>query len=140
LYASVKTGETFLTEGLPIEQVAERVGLSIHLYYAHIDDWGSSLEETLEAFDGLIRSGKVRYVGCSNTTAWRFEKARNVSRANGFAEYRCVQQRRTYLRPKPSVCGLLTTSGRKRRAVGLLRDPRRLHVAGLLAAPRRGVR
>jgi aryl-alcohol dehydrogenase-like predicted oxidoreductase len=33
------------------------------------DDWGSSLEETLEAFDGLIRSGKVRYMGCSNTTA-----------------------------------------------------------------------
>ena len=38
-----------------------------------IDDWDSSLEETLEAFDGLIRSGKVRYGGCSNTTARRFE-------------------------------------------------------------------
>jgi aryl-alcohol dehydrogenase-like predicted oxidoreductase len=75
LYASVKTGETFLTERLPIGQIAERVGLSIHLYYAHIDDWGSSLEETLEVFDVLIRSGKVRYVGCSNTTAWRFEEA-----------------------------------------------------------------
>ena len=44
-----------MTEGLPIGQVAERVGLSINLYYPHIDDWGSSLEETLEAFDGLIR-------------------------------------------------------------------------------------
>jgi hypothetical protein len=44
----------------------------------------------------------VRYAGCSNTTAWRFEEARNVSHANDFAENRCVQ-RRTYLRPNPSV-------------------------------------
>ncbi len=92
-----------MTEGLPGGQVAERGGLSIHLYYPHIYDWGSSLEETLEAFDELIRSGKVRYAGCSNTTTRRFEEARNVSHANRFAEYRCVQQRLTYLRPKPSV-------------------------------------
>jgi hypothetical protein len=45
----------------------------------------------------------VRYASCSNTTTWQFEEASNVSHANGFAAYRCVQQRRTYLRPKPSV-------------------------------------
>ena len=75
----------------------------IDLYYAHIDDRTTPLEETLEAFDGLVRSGKVRHVGCSNTAAWRIAEARNVSRANGLAGYRCVQQRHTYLRPRPGA-------------------------------------
>lgn len=86
------------------EESLKRLGTDhIDLYYAHIDDRTNSLEETLEAFDGLIRSGKVRYVGCSNMAAWRIEEARNVSLANGFAEYRCVQQRHSYLRPKPGA-------------------------------------
>ena len=86
------------------EESLKRLGTDhIDLYYAHIDDRSTSLEETLEAFDGLVGSGKVRYVACSNIPAWRIEEARNVSRINGFTEYRCVQQRRSYLRPKPGA-------------------------------------
>jgi aryl-alcohol dehydrogenase-like predicted oxidoreductase len=76
---------------------------AIDLYYAHVDDRNTPLEETMEAFDRLIRAGKVRYIGASNFLAWRLEKARWVSRTNDWAEYCCVQQRYTYLRPKPGA-------------------------------------
>ncbi len=75
----------------------------IDLYYAHVDDRDTPLEETMEAFDRLIKAGKVRYIGASNFLAWRLEKARMVSRANGWAEYCCIQQRYSYLRPKPGA-------------------------------------
>lgn len=75
----------------------------IDLYYAHVDDRDTPLEETMEAFDRLIRAGKVRYIGASNFLAWRLEKTRMVSRANGWAEYCCIQQRYSYLRPKPGA-------------------------------------
>ena len=63
-----------------------------------MDDYFTPLEESLEAFDRLVQTGKVRYVGASNYLAWRLEKARWTSRANGWAEYCCVQQRYSYLR------------------------------------------
>jgi len=75
----------------------------IDLYYAHVDDRTTPLAETMEAFDRLVRAGKVRYIGASNFLAWRLEKARMVSRANGWAEYCCIQQRHSYLRPKPGA-------------------------------------
>lgn len=50
-----------------------------------------------------MKAGKVRYIGASNTLAWRLEKAKNISRANNWAEYCCVQQRFSYLRPKPGA-------------------------------------
>lgn len=75
----------------------------IDLYYAHVDDRNTPLEETMEAFDRLIKAGKVRYIGASNFLAWRLEKARWVSRTSNWAEYRCIQQRYTYLRPKPGA-------------------------------------
>ncbi|MBN1937242.1 MAG: aldo/keto reductase [Anaerolineae bacterium] len=75
----------------------------IDLYYAHVDDRITPLEETMEAFDRLVQAGKVRYIGASNFPAWRLERARWVSRINGWAEYCCIQQRYTYLRPKPGA-------------------------------------
>lgn len=75
----------------------------IDLYYAHVDDRCTPLEETMEAFDRLIKAGKVRFIGASNFLAWRLEKARMVSRANGWAEYCCIQQRYSYLRPRPGA-------------------------------------
>jgi aryl-alcohol dehydrogenase-like predicted oxidoreductase len=75
----------------------------IDLYYAHVDDRDTPLEETMEAFDRLIKAGKVRNIGASNFLAWRLEKSRMVSRANGWAEYCCIQQRYSYLRPKPGA-------------------------------------
>ena len=75
----------------------------IDLYYAHVDDRTTPLEETMEAFDRLVRAGKVRHIGASNFLAWRLEKARMISWANGWAEYCCIQQRHSYLRPKPGA-------------------------------------
>ncbi|WP_341417076.1 aldo/keto reductase [Paenibacillus filicis] len=75
----------------------------VDLYYAHIDDGNTPLEETLEAMDGLVRAGKVRALGCSNHWTWRIEKARSISLANGWTSYCCLQQRFTYLRPKPGA-------------------------------------
>jgi aryl-alcohol dehydrogenase-like predicted oxidoreductase len=76
---------------------------TIDLFYAHKDDQHTPIEETLEAFDRLVKSGKVRFVGASNFSAWRLEEARWVSETNKFAGYCCVQQRYSYLRPKPGA-------------------------------------
>ena len=43
----------------------------IDLYQSHGFDANTPIEETLRAFDDLVTSGKVRYVGCSNYPAWR---------------------------------------------------------------------
>jgi aryl-alcohol dehydrogenase-like predicted oxidoreductase len=75
----------------------------IDLYYAHIDDRQTPLEETLAAFNSLIKEGKVRAIGCSNIFTWRIEQARTISSANGWAGYCAVQQRYSYFRPRPGV-------------------------------------
>jgi aryl-alcohol dehydrogenase-like predicted oxidoreductase len=75
----------------------------IDLYYAHVDDRSTPMEETLEAFNRLVKAGKVGVIGASNFTAWRLEEARWHSQVNGWIEYCCVQQRHTYLRPKPGA-------------------------------------
>ena len=59
----------------------------IDLYQAHEWDGVTPLEETLEAFDDLVRSGKVRYVGCSNYSGWQLMKALGVSEKHGFQRY-----------------------------------------------------
>ncbi|MFC1960245.1 aldo/keto reductase [Chloroflexota bacterium] len=81
------------------EKSLKRLGIeTIDLYYAHCDDLNTPLEESMAAFDKLVQAGKVRYLGASNYTAWRLEKARWTSRSNGWAEFGCLQQRYTYLR------------------------------------------
>jgi aryl-alcohol dehydrogenase-like predicted oxidoreductase len=79
----------------------KRLGVDcIDLYYAHRDDRKTPLEAQLEAFDKLVRAGKVRYVGASNFRAWRLAEAEGISKAHGWAAFCCVQQRYTYLRPR----------------------------------------
>jgi aryl-alcohol dehydrogenase-like predicted oxidoreductase len=69
-----------------------RLGIeSIDLYYAHIDDEATPWEETLDAFDALVREGLVRYVAVSNITAHRLHEALTVSRRDGLAPYVAVQ-------------------------------------------------
>ena len=81
-----------------------RLGIeTIDLYYAHVDDRATPLEETLEAFSRLVQAGKVRFVGASNYTAWRLEAARNLSETRDWPLYCCVQQRHSYLRPSPGA-------------------------------------
>ena len=63
----------------------------IDLYYAHVDDAATPLEETLAAFDGLVRAGKVRQLGASNYSAARLGEALAISKRNGLARYVALQ-------------------------------------------------
>ena len=95
------SAETIFAEA---EGSLERLGTDrIDLYYAHADIRSDPLLPALAAFNDLVATKKVRFLGCSNYLAWRIERARNLSRSNGWAEYCCVQQRYTYLRPRPGA-------------------------------------
>ncbi len=63
----------------------------IDLYQAHEDDASVPLEETLSAFDSLIRAGKVRAIGASNYSAARLTEALDASREAGLASYVSLQ-------------------------------------------------
>jgi aryl-alcohol dehydrogenase-like predicted oxidoreductase len=63
----------------------------IDLYQAHWDDRTTPLEETLRAFDDLVRQGKVRYIGASNHAAWRLTRALWESDRRGYVRYECLQ-------------------------------------------------
>lgn len=72
----------------------------LDVYYAHRDDFDTPMEETLEAFDRLVRKGKVRAIGASNLWLWRIAEANTLARSNGWTPYQAVEQRYTYLRPR----------------------------------------
>ena len=75
------------------ENSLKRLGTDyIDLYYAHADDEKTPLEETLGAFDALVREGKVRYIAASNYTAPRLAQALAVSDRDGLARYVALQQ------------------------------------------------
>jgi aryl-alcohol dehydrogenase-like predicted oxidoreductase len=63
----------------------------IDLYQAHWYDEETPLEETLEAFDQLVRSGKVLYIGMSNFPAWRLTKSLWISDVRKIARFDCLQ-------------------------------------------------
>jgi aryl-alcohol dehydrogenase-like predicted oxidoreductase len=65
----------------------------IDLYYAHKDDPTVPLEETLGAFDELVKAGKVRNIGASNYVGARLHEASEVSKKHGFTEYSVLQNR-----------------------------------------------
>ncbi len=85
-----------------LEGSLRRLGTDhVDLLYTHVPDLTVPLEATLGALDRLVRQGKALAVGCSNELAWRIERARAICSANGWHEFACVQNRYTYLRPKP---------------------------------------
>jgi aryl-alcohol dehydrogenase-like predicted oxidoreductase len=63
----------------------------IDLYQIHRFDPLTNLEDTLRALDDLVRAGKVRYIGCSNLTAWQLMKALAISREHKLERFRCTQ-------------------------------------------------
>jgi len=110
LFLASKVGFEYpgVTRGLKARQIEEechkslkRMGIAtIDLYYAHVDDRNTPMEETLAAFDRLVKAGKVRLIGASNFLAWRLEEARWMSQTHDWAKYCCIQQRHTYVRPR----------------------------------------
>jgi aryl-alcohol dehydrogenase-like predicted oxidoreductase len=65
----------------------------LDLYQGHAPDPDTPPEETLRAFDDLVRQGKVRYVGCSNFAAWQVALGIGISARLNLARYDCVQPR-----------------------------------------------
>ena len=63
----------------------------IDLYQIHRFDPLTGLDDTLRALDDLVRAGKVRYIGCSNLTAWQLMKALAISRAERLERFKCTQ-------------------------------------------------
>ncbi|HEY9553170.1 aldo/keto reductase [Allosphingosinicella sp.] len=74
------------------EASLKRLGTDyIDLYYAHQDDEGTPMAESLAAFDRLVRDGKARTIGASNYSAERLAKALAISEAEGLARYTVLQ-------------------------------------------------
>lgn len=63
----------------------------IDLYQIHGFDPQTPLEETLDALDSLVKSGKVRYIGCSNLAAWHIMKALGISAREHLAKFVSLQ-------------------------------------------------
>ena len=63
----------------------------IDLYQVHGFDEQTPVDETLRALDDCVRTGKVRYVGCSNHFAWQLMKAIALSKELGITRYDCLQ-------------------------------------------------
>ncbi|MFD0682807.1 MULTISPECIES: aldo/keto reductase [unclassified Paenibacillus] len=63
----------------------------IDLYQVHRFDSQTPLDETLRALDDLVKSGKVRYIGCSNFAAWQIAKSHGVSALNNLHRFESVQ-------------------------------------------------
>lgn len=74
------------------EASLRRLGVeTIDLYQIHRDDLQLPVEEYLAALDLLVRQGKVRHLGASSMTAWRFGKALSASERNGWARFVSMQ-------------------------------------------------
>jgi len=63
----------------------------VDLYFSHYDNGETPVIETLEAYNKLIKEGKVRYIGASNVTPERISESLKTSRENSLAEYICMQ-------------------------------------------------
>ena len=74
------------------EASLKRLGTDyIDLYQIHRSDPDTDIEETLTALTDLVRSGKVRYVGCSNMEAWELMQALGTSERRGLEAFKCTQ-------------------------------------------------
>ncbi|MBB4185349.1 aryl-alcohol dehydrogenase-like predicted oxidoreductase [Sinorhizobium terangae] len=71
-----------------VDQSLKRLGTDwIDVYIVHKEDPYTPLEETLSALDEVIRSGKARYIGFSNWSAWKVAAALEIQKANGLAPF-----------------------------------------------------
>ncbi len=75
-----------------VEASLRRLGTDyIDLYQVHMWDAATPLEETLSTLDGLVKAGKVRYIGASNFAAWHLQKAVDLSHQHGWEQFSCLQ-------------------------------------------------
>ncbi len=75
-----------------IDASLTRLGMDhVDLYQIHRWDYGTPIEETMEALHDVVKSGKARYIGASSMYAWQFQKAQNVAIANGWTPFVTMQ-------------------------------------------------
>jgi aryl-alcohol dehydrogenase-like predicted oxidoreductase len=92
-------GEGKDAEGLSRKHIIQAVENSlrrlqtdtIDLYQAHWPDENVPIEETLKAFDDLVKQGKVRNIGASNYSAWELMQSLWTADKNGLSRYDCIQ-------------------------------------------------
>jgi aryl-alcohol dehydrogenase-like predicted oxidoreductase len=108
--------------GMPMDDTGERQGGSrryimsavedslrrlrtdwIDLYQLHQPDPRTPIEETLRALDDLIQHGKVRYIGCSNLSAWQVVEANWTSRMCGLIQFVSCQDEYSLVQRKPDA-------------------------------------
>ncbi len=75
-----------------VDHSLRRLGVDyIDLYQIHRFDRRTPIEETLEALNDIVRSGKVRYIGASSMWAWQFSKAQYLADAHGWSRFVSMQ-------------------------------------------------
>ena len=85
----------------------------IDLYWQHIEDKRTPIEETLRAMDDLVRQGKVRYIACSTLNAWQVVEAEWTSRSLGLEHYIACQERYSLLEREyePNMAAMVEAYG-----------------------------
>jgi aryl-alcohol dehydrogenase-like predicted oxidoreductase len=85
----------------------------IDLYWQHIEDPATPIEETLRAMDDLVRAGKVRYIACSTLTAWQVVEAEWTSRSQHLEHYIACQERYNLLEREyePNIAAMVGAYG-----------------------------
>jgi aryl-alcohol dehydrogenase-like predicted oxidoreductase len=75
-----------------VESSLKRLGTDrLDLYFVHIFDAHTPVEETLRTLDDLVRQGKILYPAVSNWAAWQIARALGVSAQEGLARFECIQ-------------------------------------------------
>lgn len=70
----------------------KRLGVDyIDILYIHRWDYGTPIEETMEALNDLVRAGKVHYLGASSMYAWQFQKAQYIAEKHGWTKFSVMQ-------------------------------------------------
>ena len=75
-----------------IDASLRRLGTDyVDIYQIHRWDYGTPVEETMEALHDVVRAGKARYLGASSMYAWQFAKAQHTAQAAGWTRFSSMQ-------------------------------------------------
>ena len=75
-----------------IDASLQRLGTDhVDLYQIHRWDYGTPIEETMEALHDVVKAGKARYIGASSMYAWQFAKALHVADTHGWTRFVSMQ-------------------------------------------------